>query len=144
VIHRRHELRASKAMQDRAFANPKIEFIWNSVVEDVLGEKKVSGVLIRDLVTNATRTLECGGLFVAIGHTPNTEVLKGHLEMDENGYLVVEAGTTRTNVPGVFAAGDVTDHVYRQAVTAAGMGCMAALDAERFLAGHGAEIVERH
>jgi len=143
VIHRRHELRASKAMQDRAFANPKIEFIWNSVVEDVLGDKKVSGVLLRDIVTNATRTIDCGGLFIAIGHTPNTQVFKGQLEMDENGYLTVEAGSTRTNVPGVFAAGDVTDHVYRQAVTAAGMGCMAALDAERFLAGHGAEIVER-
>jgi thioredoxin reductase (NADPH) len=145
VVHRRDELRASKAMQDRAFANPKIEFIWNSVIEEVLGEKKVSAVTLRNLVTGETRTLDTGGLFIAIGHTPNTEVFKGQLEMDENGYLIVEPGTTRTNVPGVFAAGDVTDHVYRQAVTAAGMGCMAALDAERFLAshGHGAEIMER-
>jgi thioredoxin reductase (NADPH) len=130
-------------MQDRAQANPKIEFIWNTVVEDVVGDKKVSAVKLRDVASGSTRTLECGGLFIAIGHTPNTEMFKGHLDMDENGYLGVQPGTTQTNVPGVFAAGDVTDHVYRQAVTAAGMGCMAALDAERYLAGHGAEIVER-
>jgi thioredoxin reductase (NADPH) len=136
VVHRRHELRASKAMQDRAFANPKIEFIWNSEVDDVMGDKKVSAVHLKDLVTGAERTLECGGLFIAIGHTPNTAVFAGQLDMDEGGYLLVAPGTTRTNIPGVFAAGDVTDHVYRQAVTAAGMGCMAALDAERFLAGH--------
>jgi len=136
VVHRRHELRASKAMQDRAFANPKIEFVWNSAIDDVLGDQKVNAVRIKDTVTGAVRTLECGGLFIAIGHTPNTAIFKGHLDMDENGYLMVEAGTTRTNIPGVFAAGDVTDHVYRQAVTAAGMGCMAALDAERYLAGH--------
>ncbi|HEX6791009.1 MAG TPA: thioredoxin-disulfide reductase [Candidatus Krumholzibacteria bacterium] len=144
LVHRRHELRASKAMQDRAFANPKIEFVWNSVVEDVVGDKKVSAVKLRDVVTGASRTLECSGLFIAIGHTPNTAVFEGQLEMDESGYLVVQPGTTQTNLPGVFAAGDVTDHVYRQAVTAAGMGCMAALDAERFLAGHGAEILEKH
>jgi thioredoxin reductase (NADPH) len=143
VVHRRHELRASRAMQDRAFANPKIEFVWNSVVEDVIGEKKVSAVRLRDVVSGAGRTLECGGLFIAIGHTPNTEIFRGQLDMDENGYLTVTPGTTQTNLAGVFAAGDVTDHVYRQAVTAAGMGCMAALDAERYLAHHGAAILER-
>ena len=136
VVHRRDQLRASKAMQDRAVANPKIEFVWNSVVSEVIGDKKVSGVRLKDVVTGRERTLDCGGLFIAIGHTPNTEIFKGHLDMDENGYLLVAPGTTRTNVPGVFAAGDVADHVYRQAVTAAGMGCMAALDAERHLAGH--------
>jgi thioredoxin reductase (NADPH) len=120
-------------MQDRAFKNPKIEFIWNAVVEEVLGEGKVSGVRIKDVQTGQERTLDCGGLFIAIGHTPNTSIFEGHLDMDDNGYLLVEPGTTNTNVPGVFAAGDVTDHIYRQAVTAAGMGCMAALDAERFI-----------
>jgi thioredoxin reductase (NADPH) len=133
VVHRRDQLRASKAMQDRALKNPKIEFIWNTVVVDVLGDKKVSGVRLRDLTNDSERTLDCGGLFVAIGHTPNTEVFKDQIAMDVNGYLVVEAGSSRTNIPGVFAAGDVADHVYRQAVTAAGMGCMAALDAERYL-----------
>jgi len=136
VVHRRGELRASKAMQDRAFKNPKIEFIWNSVVSDVIGNGRVAGVRLREVATGQERTLDCGGLFVAIGHTPNTSLFRGMLEMDENGYLIVEPGTSRTNVAGVFAAGDVADHVYRQAVTAAGMGCMAALDAERFLAGH--------
>jgi thioredoxin reductase (NADPH) len=145
LVHRRHELRASKAMQDRAFANPKIEFVWNSVVEEVIGDKKVTAVRLRDLVTAESRMIECSGLFIAIGHTPNTEVFQGKLDMDENGYVNVQAGTTQTNVPGVFAAGDVTDHVYRQAVTAAGMGCMAALDAERYLAGHHHDIVvEKH
>ena len=142
VVHRREELRASKAMQDRALANPKIEFVWNSVVDEILGDKKVSAVRLKNVVTGATRTIECGGLFIAIGHTPNTAVFEGQLDMDEGGYLIVEPGTTRTNLPGVFAAGDVTDHVYRQAVTAAGMGCMAALDAERFLA-HAPHAVER-
>jgi len=136
VVHRRGELRASKAMQDRAFKNPKIEFIWNSVVSDVIGNGRVAGVRLREVATGQERTLDCGGLFVAIGHTPNTSLFRGMLEMDENGYLIVEPGTSRTNVAGVFAAGVVADHVYRQAVTAAGMGCMAALDAERFLAGH--------
>jgi len=136
VVHRRHELRASKAMQDRAFANPKIEFIWNSVVDDVIGDQKVTAVRLKNIETGAHRILECGGLFIAIGHTPNTQVFKGHINMDDSGYLMVEPGTTRTNIAGVFAAGDVTDHVYRQAITAAGMGCMAALDAERYLAGH--------
>ena len=136
VVHRRDELRASKAMQERAFKNPKIEFIWNSAVSEVIGDGKVAGVRLKDVATGKERTLDCGGLFVAIGHTPNTSLFKGLLTMDENGYLIVEPGTSRTNVAGVFAAGDVADHVYRQAVTAAGMGCMAALDAERFLAGH--------
>jgi len=136
VIHRRDELRASMAMQDRAVANPKIEFIWDSVVEEVLGENKVSGVRLKNVKTGEERTLDAGGLFIAIGHTPNTQIFEGKLKMDENGYLLVTAGTTRTSVPGVFAAGDVSDHVYRQAVTAAGMGCMAALDAERYLAEH--------
>ena len=136
VVHRRDELRASKAMQDRAFHNPKIKFLWNTVVHEVMGDKKVSGVRLRNLVTNEEQTLDCGGLFIAIGHTPNTDIFKGQLAMDENGYLIVEKGTSRTNVKGVFAAGDVADFSYRQAVTAAGMGCMAALDAERFLAGH--------
>jgi thioredoxin reductase (NADPH) len=133
LVHRRDHLRASKAMQDRAFKNPKIKFIWNTVVEHVEGDKKVSGVRLRDVVTGQERTLNCSGLFIAIGHTPNTEIFKGQLAMDENGYLIVEAGSSQTNVAGVFAAGDVADHVYRQAVTAAGMGCMAALDAERYL-----------
>jgi thioredoxin reductase (NADPH) len=133
LVHRRDQLRASKAMQDRAFKNPKIKFVWNTVVTDVEGEGKVSGVRLRDVVTGKEHTLDCSGLFVAIGHTPNTEIFKGQLAMDENGYLLVEPGSSKTNVPGVFAAGDVADHVYRQAVTAAGMGCMAALDAERYL-----------
>lgn len=137
VVHRRDQLRASKAMQERAFKNPKIKFIWNSVVEHVEGDKKVSGVRLRDIVTGQGHTLDCGGLFIAIGHTPNTEIFKGQLAMDENGYLIVEPGSSKTNVAGVFAAGDVADHVYRQAVTAAGMGCMAALDAERYLGGLG-------
>ena len=136
VVHRRDELRASKAMQDRAFHNPKIKFVWNTVVHEVIGDKKVSGVRLRNLITNEEQTLDCGGLFIAIGHTPNTEIFKGQIAMDANGYLTVEKGTSRTNVRGVFAAGDVADFSYRQAVTAAGMGCIAALDAERFLAGH--------
>jgi len=136
VIHRRDALRASKIMQDKAFENPKIEFAWNSVVEEVhdLGKGEVTGVRLRDVVKNETRELPIDGLFVAIGHTPNTALFKGLLDMDENGYLVTGRGS-RTNVPGVFACGDVQDHVYRQAITAAGSGCMAAIDAERFLEG---------
>ncbi len=133
LVHRRDQLRASKVLQDRAFKNPKIKFVWNTVVTRVDGEKKVSGVGLRDVISGEERTLDCGGLFVAIGHTPNTEIFKDLLTMDENGYVQVEPGSSKTNVPGVFVAGDVADHVYRQAVTAAGMGCMAALDAERYL-----------
>jgi thioredoxin reductase (NADPH) len=135
VIHRRDELRASKAMQEKAFKNPKIEFVWNSLVDEVLGDanKGVTGLKLKDTKSGAITNLECQGLFVAIGHDPNTQVFKGILDMDPNGYLRVQNGSTQTNVSGVFAAGDVADHKYRQAVTAAGMGCMAALDAERYL-----------
>ena len=134
VLHRRDELRASKIMQERAFANPKIEFQWNSVVEDVVGNGSVETLKLRDTVTGDVTALEVEGLFVAIGHDPNTRLFEDQLEMDANGYLVLpHAGSTRTSVEGVFAAGDVADHVYRQAVTAAGTGCMAAIEAERWL-----------
>lgn len=134
VIHRREELRASKIMQDRAFANPKIDFRWNSVVADVFGDAKLEGASLRHTVTDATDELPLTGLFVAIGHTPNTDLFKGQLEMDGNGYIVTRSGSTRTSLEGVFAAGDVADHVYRQAITAAGTGCMAAIEVERWLA----------
>lgn len=135
VIHRRDEFRASKAMQERTFNNEKIEVVWNAVVDEVLGspETGLTGVKLKNTQTGESSDLECQGLFIAIGHDPNTQIFKGLLDMDENGYLLVEAGSSRTNVPGVFAAGDVADHTYRQAITAAGMGCMAALDAEHFL-----------
>lgn len=133
VVHRRDKLRASKAMQERAFNNEKIEFVWDSAVEEVLGDEKVSGVRIKNLKNGEETTLDCGGFFVAIGHTPNTDIFEGQLDMDKNGYLITHPSNTKTNIEGVFAAGDVTDHVYRQAVTAAGLGCMAALDAERLL-----------
>jgi thioredoxin reductase (NADPH) len=133
LIHRRDSLRASKIMQDRAHANPKIEFLWNSVVEDLVGDNALEGALVRNVETGATSTLPVTGLFVAIGHRPNTDLFKGLLEMDDNGYLVTAAGSTYTNVDGVFACGDVQDHTYRQAITAAGSGCMAAIDAERWL-----------
>jgi thioredoxin reductase (NADPH) len=134
VIHRRNALRASKIMQDKAFANPKIEFRWNAVVEDVKDAAKghVNAVVLRDTVTGETSELPVEGLFVAIGHTPNTGLFAGQLEMDANGYLLTHSGS-KTNVPGVFACGDVQDHTYRQAITAAGSGCMAAIDAERYL-----------
>ena len=134
VIHRRDTLRASKIMQDKAFANPKIEFAWNSEVEDILDVTKgeVTAIVLRDTVSGARTELPVEGVFVAIGHTPNTGLFKGQLELDENGYIVTHHGT-RTSIPGVFAAGDVQDHVYRQAITAAGTGCMAAIDAERYL-----------
>ena len=134
VVHRRDTLRASKIMQDKAFANPKIEFAWNSEVEDVLDVEKgvVSGIVLRDNLTGERSVLPVEGVFVAIGHTPNTSLFTGQLEMDPNGYIVTTNGT-RTSIPGVFAAGDVQDHVYRQAVTAAGSGCMAAIDAEHYL-----------
>jgi thioredoxin reductase (NADPH) len=132
VVHRRDKLRASKIMQDRARKNEKITFIWNSVVEDILGTDVVTAVRLKNLVTGKTTDLPCAGVFVAIGHRPNTTLFAGQLDMDEKGYIKTHAGT-RTSVRGVFAAGDVQDSTYRQAVTAAGSGCMAAIDAERFL-----------
>jgi thioredoxin reductase (NADPH) len=136
VVHRRDTLRASKVMQDRALKNPKISFEWNSEIEEVLGDDKagVTGLRLKNSKTGQVKNLEVAGLFVAIGHQPNTGLFKGRLDMDELGYLKVQPGSTYTNVPGVFAAGDAADHVYRQAVTAAGTGCMAAIDAERWLA----------
>ena len=135
VVHRRDKLRASKIMQEKAFRNEKIEFIWNTTVEAILGtpEEGVTGVRLGNLVTGEERVFPCSGVFVAIGHKPNTDLFKGQLDMDEVGYLKTSGHSTATNIPGVFAAGDVQDSVYRQAVTAAGTGCMAALDAERFL-----------
>lgn len=136
VVHRRDELRASKIMADRALARDKITFAWNSVVTDVHGDDVITGLRLRDTITGEERDIEVGGLFVAIGHTPNTSVFKDYLELDGDGYIVTTPGTTRTSRPGVFAAGDVVDKVYRQAVTAAGMGCQAAMDAERWLHSH--------
>jgi thioredoxin reductase (NADPH) len=133
VVHRRHELRASKIMQDRAFANPKIEFVWDSVIEDLVGEDRLEGAIVRNIHTGATSRLDVTGVFVAIGHRPNTDLFAGLLDMDENGYIVTAAGSSATNIEGVFACGDVQDHTYRQAITAAGSGCMAAIDAERWL-----------
>ena len=133
IVHRRDSLRASKIMQDRAFANEKIRFLWDSEVVDVLGENKVSGVTVRNVVTGEESTLDVTGLFVAIGHDPRSELFADQLRRDDEGYLLVDAPTTRTNLAGVFACGDVVDHVYRQAITAAGTGCAAALDAERYL-----------
>lgn len=132
VVHRRDKLRASKIMQDRAMKNEKISFAWNSIVEDILGQDRVTGVRLKNVVTGDSTEPACAGVFVAIGHRPNTDLFKGQLDMDEKGYLLTSQGTT-TSIPGVFAAGDVQDAKYRQAVTAAGSGCMAAMDAERFL-----------
>lgn len=137
VIHRRDELRASKIMQERAFANPKIDFAWNSVVTDIVGDTKVSGLRLQDTVTGAASGLDATGLFVAIGHEPNSVLVKGQVELDGNGYVKTFDDTTRTSVDGVFACGDVQDHYYRQAVTSAGSGCMAAIDAERWLEARG-------
>jgi thioredoxin reductase (NADPH) len=134
IVHRRDEFRASKIMADRALANPKIDVRWNSVVTEILGDGTVSGAILEDTVTGETEEVKIDGVFMAIGHEPNTEIFAGSLSLDENGYVIVEPGTTRTSVEGVFAAGDVADHVYRQAITAAGTGCMAAIDAERWLA----------
>ena len=133
VVHRRDRLRASKIMQERAFANDKITFRWNSEVVDVLGEDRVTGVKLRDTRTGEESRLDVTGLFIAIGHDPRSGLFAGQLDTDENGYLLVDAPTTKTKIPGVFAAGDVVDHIYRQAVTAAGSGCAAAIDAERWL-----------
>ncbi|OQW30062.1 MAG: thioredoxin-disulfide reductase [Nitrospira sp. SG-bin1] len=132
IVHRRDKLRASKIMQDRAMKNEKISFIWNSVVEDVLGQDVVTGVRIKNILSGKVRELPCSGLFLAIGHRPNTALFTDQLKMDAAGYLLAHHGTA-TNIPGVFAAGDVQDSHYRQAITAAGTGCMAAIDAERFL-----------
>jgi thioredoxin reductase (NADPH) len=137
LVHRRDEFRASKVMQERALANPKIQVVWNSVIEEIVGEDAVTGVRLRDLVTGETRELATDGVFMAIGHDPTTALFRGVLETDDEGYLKVREPRTTTNVPGVFAAGDVTDRVYRQAVTAAGQGCKAAIDAERFLEAQG-------
>jgi thioredoxin reductase (NADPH) len=137
VVHRRSELRASKIMQDRAFANPKIEFVWNSAVQEVLGDGAVSAVRLLDMQSGEETERSTGGMFVAIGHDPNTALFRDQLETNEAGYIVVQEPTTRTSVEGVFAAGDVVDFAYRQAVTAAGMGCKAAIDAERFLEAEG-------
>ncbi|KSW29930.1 thioredoxin-disulfide reductase [Cellulomonas sp. B6] len=135
MVHRRDELRASKIMADRAFADPKISFAWNSEVAAIHGDEKVTGVTLRDTVTGEEREVGAGGLFVAIGHVPRTDLLLGQVELDENGYVQVEGRSTRTNLTGVFACGDVVDHTYRQAITAAGSGCAAALDAQHYLAG---------
>jgi len=136
VVHRRQELRASVIMQERAFKNDKIEFVFNAQLTEITGDNGlVSGVVLEDTVTGESRELAADGLFLAIGHIPNTSLFEGVLDTDDDGYLVVDEPTTATNVPGVFACGDVMDHVYRQAVTAAGTGCRAAIDAERFLAG---------
>jgi len=133
VIHRRDQLRASKIMQDRAFASDRIEFLWNHAVTDILGDETLEGVRVRHTGTGDEHTLPLAGLFIAIGHRPNTDLFRGSLAMKPNGYLITEPDSTSTNVPGVFACGDVQDDVYRQAVTAAGSGCMAAIDAERWL-----------
>ncbi|MDQ1713784.1 MAG: thioredoxin reductase [Frankiaceae bacterium] len=141
VVHRRDSLRASKIMQDRALANDKISFAWNAAVTDVLGESTVEGIELTDTVEGTKTTLPVTGLFVAIGHTPNTDLFIGQVALDTEGYIAVESPSTRTSIPGVFACGDVVDHVYRQAITAAGTGCAAALDAEKYLAALEAPLV---
>ncbi len=137
LIHRRSELRASRIMQQRAMNDKKIEFVWNSEVTEILGEEKVTGLKLKDTVTGQEKTLAITGLFVAIGHEPRSELLTGQIDLDLNGYVLTKSGSTKTNIEGVFACGDLVDHVYRQAITAAGTGCQAALDAERFLASQG-------
>jgi thioredoxin reductase (NADPH) len=133
MIHRRDSLRASKIMQDRALSNPKIEMLWNTVVDDLVGESKLEGAVVHNVLTGEVSTLPVTGMFVAIGHRPNTDLFKGVLDMEDSGYLITQAGSSCTNIPGVFACGDVQDHTYRQAITAAGSGCMAAIDCERWL-----------
>lgn len=140
LIHRRDSLRAEKIAQDRLFANPKVAVAWDSVIDEIVGDDNppgVTGVRLKNVKTGALSVVPVDGVFIAIGHTPNTDLFKGALDMDDEGYLITKAGATSTNIPGVFAAGDVQDKIYRQAVTAAGTGCMAALEAERFLAAHG-------
>ena len=137
LIHRRDELRASRIMKQRAQNDPKIEFVWNSQVTEILGEEKLTGLKVKDVKTGNEKTLNITGLFVAIGHEPRSELLKGQIDLDPNGYVLTKPGSTKTNIEGVFACGDLVDHVYRQAITAAGTGCQAALDAERFLASKG-------
>lgn len=136
LIHRRDSLRASKIMADRLLANPKVQPVWNTVVEEVVGEENVTGVRTKNLIAGETGLLPCAGVFVAIGHVPNTEIFAGQIDLHDSGYVKIHEGS-RTNIPGVFVAGDCADSVYRQAITAAGMGCMAAIDAERWLAGIG-------
>lgn len=133
IVHRRDEFKASKIMIEKAKKNEKIVMVMNAVVEEILGDDHVTGISVRDTTTNVTSTIACDGVFVAIGHKPNTSLFQNILSLDEKGYIVTQTGTTVTNVPGIFACGDVADHVYRQAITAAGTGCMAALDAERWL-----------
>jgi thioredoxin reductase (NADPH) len=138
VIHRRDTLRASKSMQDRVLSNPKVEMVWNSAVEDVVGEKHLEAVVVKDVRTGATRRLDVKGLFIAIGHSPATKFLTGSgIEFDDKGYVLLRSRGSQTNIEGVFAAGDVADQHYRQAITAAGMGCQAAIDCERWLAAQG-------
>ena len=137
LLHRRSELRASRIMQQRAMNDKKIEFVWNSEVAEILGEEKVTGLKLKDTVTGQEKNLAITGLFVAIGHEPRSELLNGQIDLDPNGYVLTKSGSTKTNIEGVFACGDLVDHVYRQAITAAGTGCQAALDAERFLASQG-------
>jgi thioredoxin reductase (NADPH) len=137
VVHRRDELRASKTMQQRAFDNEKIEFIWNSVVDEILGDDKVTGVRLRNRQNDELTELTCAAVFVAIGHTPNTELVQGQLEMNDSGYIITKPDSSHTSLEGVFACGDAQDWIYRQAVTAAGTGCMAAIDAERWLESQG-------
>jgi thioredoxin reductase (NADPH) len=134
LVHRRDKLRASAIMAQRAFTNDKIEFAWNSEVAEIVGDERLEGVVLRDTETGETRTLPVTGLFIAIGHDPRSELVRGQIDLDDEGYVLVDGRTTRTNLPGVFAAGDLVDHTYRQAITAAGTGCSAALDAERYLA----------
>ena len=137
MVHRRNKLRASKIMQERAFKNPKLEILWNSVLEDAIGDNYVTGASIKNIANNEDRKIDVAGIFYAIGHTPNTSIFNGQLDLDDSGYIKIKSGTQETSIEGIFAAGDVHDHKYRQAITAAGTGCAAALEAERWLAEKG-------